>query len=66
MVDEAVNKFGKVTIAVANAGITLFGDFFDYKPEALQNVVSLNIGGSFFLYAGSSQANKKTVAEVFY
>ncbi len=49
MVDEAVQQFGKLTIAVANAGITLFGDFFNYKPEALQSVMNLNIGGSFLL-----------------
>ena len=29
MVEEAVRCFGKLTITVANAGITLFGDFFD-------------------------------------
>src|SRR5437762_13654038 len=28
MVQEAVNKFGRLTIAIANAGITLFDDFF--------------------------------------
>ena len=49
MVDEAVKKFGKLTTAIANAGITLFGDFFEYKPEALQNVMKLNIAGSFLL-----------------
>lgn len=27
MVNEAVQRYGKLTIAVANAGITLFGDF---------------------------------------
>src|SRR3982750_1540482 len=30
MVSKAVNEFGKLTIAVANAGITLFADFFEY------------------------------------
>src|ERR1700751_5153928 len=30
MVDEAVKQFGKLSIAIANAGITLFGDFFEY------------------------------------
>jgi glucose 1-dehydrogenase len=49
MVDEAVINFGKLTIAIANAGITLFGDFFEYKHEALQSVMNLNIGGSFLL-----------------
>lgn len=49
MVDEAVKQFGKLSIAIANAGITLFGDFFEYKPDALQQVMNLNISGSFFL-----------------
>jgi glucose 1-dehydrogenase len=49
MVNEAVQKFGKITIAVANAGITLFGDFFSYSPEQLQRVMNVNIGGTFFL-----------------
>ncbi|HVS93556.1 MAG TPA: SDR family oxidoreductase [Mucilaginibacter sp.] len=49
MVDEAVKKFGFVTIAIANAGITSYGEFLEYKPEALQSVINLNIFGSFFL-----------------
>ncbi|MDB5261428.1 MAG: family oxidoreductase [Adhaeribacter sp.] len=49
MVDTAVREFGKVNIAIANAGITLFGDFLTYTPEALHQVTNLNIGGSFFL-----------------
>jgi NAD(P)-dependent dehydrogenase (short-subunit alcohol dehydrogenase family) len=49
MVDTAVQKFGKVTIAIANAGITLFGSFLDYPVESLQSVMNLNLQGSFFL-----------------
>jgi 3-oxoacyl-[acyl-carrier protein] reductase len=49
MVDEAVHTFGRLDIAVANAGITLFGDFLEYKHDDLMKVVALNIGGSFFL-----------------
>jgi len=49
MMQEAVNKFGKLTIAIANAGITLFDDFFSYKPGALNKVMQLNLAGSFFL-----------------
>lgn len=47
MVQAAVNKFGRLTIAIANAGITLFDDFFSYKPEALNKVMQLNLAGSF-------------------
>ncbi|MDB5017658.1 MAG: short-chain dehydrogenase [Mucilaginibacter sp.] len=49
LVDEAVAKFGKLTIAIANAGITTFGDFLNYKPEDLEKVMGLNLFGSFFL-----------------
>jgi glucose 1-dehydrogenase len=49
LVSEAVNKFGKLDIAIANAGITLFGDFLSYTPESFYKVMQVNLGGSFFL-----------------
>jgi NAD(P)-dependent dehydrogenase (short-subunit alcohol dehydrogenase family) len=49
MIDEAVRKFGFLTITIANAGITSYGNFLEYQPEALQNVINLNLFGSFFL-----------------
>ncbi|MDN3551443.1 SDR family NAD(P)-dependent oxidoreductase [Mucilaginibacter aquaedulcis] len=49
MVDTAVKQFGKLTIAIANAGITLFGDFLNYPAKSLQSVMNLNLQGSFFL-----------------
>jgi 3-oxoacyl-[acyl-carrier protein] reductase len=59
MVDEAVNRFGCLTIAIANAGITLFGDFFEYQQDALQRVMTVNLGGSFFLAQAASKQMKK-------
>ncbi|MGL6266354.1 MAG: SDR family NAD(P)-dependent oxidoreductase, partial [Chitinophagaceae bacterium] len=47
--DTAVEKFGGLHIAIANAGMTLFGDFFTYSFESLQQVMKLNMGGSFML-----------------
>lgn len=49
MVSKAVSEFGKVTIGIANAGITHFGSFLSYEPDALQKVMDLNLKGSFFL-----------------
>jgi len=49
MVNEAVNRYGQLTIAIANAGITLFGDFLDYKRDAFDRVMKVNMGGTFFL-----------------
>lgn len=49
LVDTAVQHFGGLDIAIANAGITLWGDFFEYTPESFQKVMHVNLGGSFFL-----------------
>lgn len=49
MVDKAVTLSGRLDIAIANAGITLFGDFFSYAPESFNRVMQVNLGGSFFL-----------------
>ena len=49
MVEKAVKAFGQVTIGIANAGITHFGRFLDFTPEALQKVMQVNLSGSFFL-----------------
>ena len=49
LVDQAVSNFGQLNIIVANAGITLFGDFLSYEPEAFQGVMKVNLQGSFFL-----------------
>jgi glucose 1-dehydrogenase len=54
MVDTAVKEFGKVDIAIANAGITLFGDFFDYQPSDFNRVMQVNLGCSFFLAQAAS------------
>ncbi len=49
MIDLAVATFGRVDIAVANAGITLFGSFLEYEPDDFNKLMKLNLGGSFFL-----------------
>jgi glucose 1-dehydrogenase len=49
MVAQAVGTFGRLDIAIANAGITVFGDVFTTTPEAYQRIVDLNLRGSFFL-----------------
>lgn len=59
MVDAAVAKFGKLDIVIANAGITLFGDFFTYSPEAFFRVMQVNLGGTFFLAQAAANQMKK-------
>jgi glucose 1-dehydrogenase len=46
----------RLEMVVANAGLTEFGDFFDFTPESFEKVVNLNLRGTFFL---SQMAAKK-------
>lgn len=59
MVSETVRRFGRLDIAVANAGITLFGGFFEYKAEDFNTLLNLNLRGSFFLTQAASIEMKK-------
>jgi 3-oxoacyl-[acyl-carrier protein] reductase len=49
LVEKAVSAFGRVDMAVCNAGITSWGDFFEYKPEEFDKVMGVNLRGSYFL-----------------
>lgn len=62
MVDETVGRFGKIDIVIANAGITLFGDFFAYSPEAFSKVLQLNLGGTFFLAQAAAKQMRKQLS----
>lgn len=58
MVEHTVKEFGKLDIVIANAGITLFDDFFNYSPEAFNKVMQLNLAGSFFLTQAAAKQMK--------
>jgi NAD(P)-dependent dehydrogenase (short-subunit alcohol dehydrogenase family) len=49
---------GHLDIAIANAGITLFGDFLSYPAESLYKVLHVNIGGTFFLAQAAARQMK--------
>ncbi len=57
----AVKTSGSLDIVIANAGITLFGDFFSYPPESFYQVLHVNLGGTFFLaQAAANQMKTQT------
>jgi glucose 1-dehydrogenase len=55
----AVEKFGQVDIVIANAGITLFGDFLTYQPESFTRVMQVNLAGTFFLAQAAANQMKQ-------
>lgn len=58
LVDKAVKEFGKLDIIIANAGITLFGEFLTYPAQDFTKVLNLNLGGSFFLAQAAARKMK--------
>lgn len=59
MVSAAISRFGKLDIAIANAGITLYGDFLSYPAASFNKVMEVNLGGSFFLAQAAANQMKK-------
>ena len=51
----AVSTFGKLDILVANAGITTFGSFLEYQPESMQQLLKVNLFGTFFLIQAAAK-----------
>jgi glucose 1-dehydrogenase len=49
LVERAVAAFGRLDLAVANAGITMHCDFLDYQAADFDRLLAVNLRGSFFL-----------------
>ena len=62
MIKKAVNSFGSLNIAIANAGITLFGSFSDYSVADFDRVMNVNLRGTFYLaqMASNQMIQQKT------
>lgn len=59
MTGIAASEFGKLDIAIANAGITLYGDFLEYAYEDFMEVMRINMAGTFFLSQAAARMMKK-------
>jgi len=58
LIKTAISNFGSVDIVIANAGITLFGGFFDYSREDFMEVSRINQAGTFFLTQAAAKVMK--------
>lgn len=59
LVQSTIDQFGRLDIVIANAGITLFGNFFTYTAESFFRVLQVNLGGTFFLAQAAANQMKK-------
>lgn len=49
-------RFGRLDVMVANAGITNFGGFLEYTPEAFDRLTAVNLRGTYFTAQAGAQA----------
>ncbi len=59
LMDTCVGSWGKLDIAIANAGITLFGEFASYPVADFDRVMEVNLRGTFFLAQAASNQMKQ-------
>jgi 3-oxoacyl-[acyl-carrier protein] reductase len=55
MFQRFVDTVGRLDIVIANAGITNYGEFLTYTPEAFDRLTSVNLRGSFFTAQAAAQ-----------
>jgi 3-oxoacyl-[acyl-carrier protein] reductase len=48
LVAATVERFGKLDILVANAGVGSYGPFLDLEPEELEEMIDVNVKGTLY------------------
>jgi NADP-dependent 3-hydroxy acid dehydrogenase YdfG len=52
-VDEVVERFGRLDVVVANAGVGAYGSFVDLDPERLEAMIDVNLKGTIYTAAAT-------------
>ena len=50
---EVVDRFGRLEIAVANAGLGAYGSFLELDPEQLEAMIDVNLKGTLYTAAAA-------------
>ena len=48
IVGETVDRFGRLDILVANAGVGAYGPFLELSPEHLEEMIDVNVKGTLY------------------
>ena len=51
--DEIVERFGRLDVVVANAGVGAYGSFVDLDPERLEAMIDVNLKGTIYTAAAT-------------
>lgn len=56
IIDSFATHHGRLDVVIANAGITNYGSFLEYTPEAFDRLLSVNLRGSYFTAQAGAKA----------
>jgi NADP-dependent 3-hydroxy acid dehydrogenase YdfG len=51
--EALVERFGRLDIAIANAGVGAYGDFLDLDPEQVELMIDVNLKGTLYTAAAA-------------
>jgi NADP-dependent 3-hydroxy acid dehydrogenase YdfG len=51
--DAVVDRFGRLHIVVANAGVGAYGDFLDLDPDLVEAMIDVNLKGTLYTAAAA-------------
>ena len=52
-VDSVVERFGRLDVVVANAGVGAYGSFLELDPEQLEAMIDVNLKGTLYTAAAT-------------
>ena len=52
-VDAAVERFGRLDVVIANAGVGAYGPFLELDPERLETMIDVNLKGTLYTAAAT-------------
>lgn len=55
MVARIRQQYGRLDVVIANAGLSHYGRFIDYSPEAFDRVTAVNLRGTYFTAQAAAQ-----------
>jgi NADP-dependent 3-hydroxy acid dehydrogenase YdfG len=51
--EAVIDRFGRLDIAVANAGVGAYGNFLDLDPEQVEEMIDINLKGTLYTAAAT-------------
>ncbi len=56
MIEDFAARYDRLDVVIANAGITNYGAFLDYAPEAFDRLLAVNLRGGYFTAQAGAKA----------